>query len=114
MDNWFVLPFLIEFLNSGDFTFREKCLRSLRNNIPYLVLYLVAFIAVIIILATTKSGQEALAHDGITGCLIGLSTVFGLLFIVILLGYGLVQIPFSYMRYVSLNKKVRELQYKVA
>jgi hypothetical protein len=66
------------------------------------MIYFVAFIVLVIVLATTETGRAALAkyiypltsyRDGILGCLIGLSLVFGLLSIVILLGYGLVEIP---------------------
>jgi hypothetical protein len=52
--------------------------------------------------------------EGIVGCIIGLSLVFGLLSIVILLGYGIIQIPVSYLKYASNNKKLRYLQYKAA
>lgn len=51
--NWFVLPFLIEYLAAADFTFKERVMRSIRNNIPMLVVYLVLFVVVIIILAVT-------------------------------------------------------------
>ena len=44
----------------------------------------------------------------------GLSLVFGLLSIVILLGYGLAQIPFSYLKFASNARKLRYFQYKVA
>jgi hypothetical protein len=35
-------------------------MRSLRNNIPLLVIYFVAFIIIIIVLAFTDSGRKAL------------------------------------------------------
>lgn len=59
--NWFILPFLMEYLAAGDFTFGEKFMRAIRNNIPLLIVYFVAFIIVIIILAVTEAGREALA-----------------------------------------------------
>jgi len=58
--NWVVLPFLMEYLASGDFTTREKIMRSIKNNVPMLVVYLVLFIVVVIILSVTASGREAL------------------------------------------------------
>ena len=58
--NWFVLPILQEYLAAGDFTVKERVMRSLRNNIPLLVIYFVAFIIIIIILAFTDSGRKAL------------------------------------------------------
>lgn len=52
--------------------------------------------------------------EGVAGCIIGLSLVFGLLSIVILLGYGLVRIPFSYLRFSSNKRALRYFQYKTA
>ncbi len=47
------------------------------------------------------------------GCIIGLNLVFGLLSIVILLGYGLVEIPLSYFRFSSNVKKLKYYRFKV-
>ena len=58
--NWFVLPILQEYLAAGDFTMKERVMRSLRNNIPLLVIYFVAFMIIIIVLAFTDSGRKAL------------------------------------------------------
>ncbi len=58
--NWFVMPFLIEYLGAADFTVKERLLRSIRNNVPMLVIYMVVFVLVILILAVTESGREAL------------------------------------------------------
>lgn len=58
--NWFILPVLMEYLAAGDFTFRERFMRALRNNIPLLICYFVAFVVVVIILAVTEKGREAL------------------------------------------------------
>ena len=59
--NWFVLPFLQEYLAAGDFTRRERLMRSLRNNIPLLLIFFLAFIIILICLAFTEKGREALA-----------------------------------------------------
>ncbi len=58
--NWFVLPILQEYLAAGDFTMKERVMRSLRNNIPLLVIYFVTFIIIVIVLAFTDSGRKAL------------------------------------------------------
>ena len=52
--------------------------------------------------------------DGLVGCIVGLTLVFGLLSIVLLLGYGLVEIPLSYFKFASNMKKLRYYLYKVA
>lgn len=58
--NWFVLPILQEYLAAGDFTVKERVMRSLRNNIPLLLIYFVTFIIIVIVLAFTDSGRKAL------------------------------------------------------
>lgn len=58
--NWFVLPILQEYVAAGDFTVKERVMRSLRNNIPLLVIYFVTFIIIVIVLAFTESGRKAL------------------------------------------------------
>jgi hypothetical protein len=58
--NWFVLPILQEYLAAGDFTVKERVMRSLRNNIPLLVIYFATFIIIVIVLAFTDSGRKAL------------------------------------------------------
>lgn len=58
--NWFIVPFLMEYLSAADFTVKERFIRSLRNNVPMLLVYVVLFLIVVIILAVTESGREAL------------------------------------------------------
>lgn len=55
-----------------------------------------------------------LYSDGLLGCVIGLNLVFGLLTIVILLGYGLVEIPKSFFQMSSNKNKLVHFQCKVA
>lgn len=49
--NWFIIPLLVEYFNSGDFSVKEKVFRALRNFIPQFILYIVFFIICIVILA---------------------------------------------------------------
>ena len=60
MLNWFVLPIMQEYLAAGDFTTKERVMRSLRNNIPMLLIFFVTFIIIVICLAFTESGRKAL------------------------------------------------------
>jgi hypothetical protein len=48
------------------------------------------------------------------GCVIGLTLVFGLLTIVLLLGYGLVEIPIQYFHFASHKRSLTSYQIKVA
>lgn len=54
--NWFVLPLLTEYLAAGDFTRGERMMRSLRNNVPLMLVYFVGFLVIVVVLAVTDSG----------------------------------------------------------
>ena len=58
--NWFILPILVEYLAAGDFTAKERVMRSMRNNVPLMILYFVTFIIIVICLAVTETGRAAL------------------------------------------------------
>lgn len=53
-------------------------------------------------------------REGIVGTMIGLGLVFGLLTVVILLGYGLVEIPKRCYKNSSYEKRLRLYQYNVS
>ena len=89
-------------------------MRAIRKNIPMMIVYFVAFIGIVVVLAVTEAGKVALEENGLMGCVIGLNLVFGLLSIVFLLGYGLVAIPISYFKFSSNSRKLMRLLCKVA
>ena len=51
--NWFILPFLLEFVIAVDFSIKERVIRSLKNNFPYLLIYIFLFALIVVILALT-------------------------------------------------------------
>lgn len=53
-------------------------------------------------------------RQGIVGTMIGLGLVFGLLNLVLLLGYGLVEIPKKCYKNSSNEKNLRYYQYRVS
>ncbi|GFR49399.1 hypothetical protein Agub_g11451 [Astrephomene gubernaculifera] len=86
---WLLLPFFQYYSDAGDFTVKGKCLTSLKENA---ILYgSVAAVGLVGIAALLISKKMTL--DGLVGLGIGLSNAFGLIASIILLGYGLVEIP---------------------
>lgn len=51
---------MIEYIGSGDFTPKDKALRALKNNVPMLIAYIVAFLLAVIILSVSENGREIL------------------------------------------------------
>ena len=86
---WLVLPLLKRFMTAGEFTFLTKVKRVLINQARYFAFLIVFLLIFIIYLAiiddlTTESLQTFLAAMG---------SLWGMLLIIILMGYGVVAIP---------------------
>jgi len=89
----FVFPYLRSYLEAGEFTMKGKLSRSLKDNLPYYILYVLIVGATVAVLSSYDLGREALAKQGVTGCLITLNMVVGLLSIIFVLGYGISALP---------------------
>ena len=88
---WLILPFMQSFAQSGEFTLAGKIKRSLINNAIYYGTYMAIFSVLLIYVGVKHSidGQK-LKVIGITA-----SNTWGLFLLVLLLGYGLVEVPRS-------------------
>ncbi|GLC39990.1 hypothetical protein PLESTB_000120900 [Pleodorina starrii] len=86
---WLLLPFFQYYSDAGDFTVKGKCMTSLKENaILYGSVAAVGLVGIAALLISKK-----MTPDGLMGLGIGLSNAFGLIASIILLGYGLVEIP---------------------
>jgi len=89
--SWFLLPFLQEYYEAGEFHFCGRFKRSLWNNT---VLYVVCGVLGIIILAITYFASDRVrSADSMQGYVMCLSHLAGSSVAMLLLGYGLVAIP---------------------
>lgn len=86
---WVLIPFQLEFYNAGDFTFKAKLIRSIRMNLVFFAVAGVAFLVFLLYLIISKR----ISPSNISGFIICLSNTWGLLLAVLLLGYGLVEVP---------------------
>jgi LMBR1-like membrane protein len=60
--NWFILPFITEYLRAAEFTVQGKIVRALKSNIPYYIIYLVLFVILIVVLSFSTAGRASLAR----------------------------------------------------
>ncbi|KAF5836465.1 LMBR1-like membrane protein-domain-containing protein [Dunaliella salina] len=86
---WIVLPFYQVYSEAGDFTVRSRCWTSIKEN---MLLY-----GVVGTLAAFGVGMlfafQRVTLDTLMGVGIGISNTFGLVVGILLMGYGLVEIP---------------------
>ncbi|XP_078141385.1 G-protein coupled receptor-associated protein LMBRD2a [Centroberyx gerrardi] len=91
---WLLLPFMQSYARSGAFSMVGKMKTALIENAIYYGTYLLIFISLLIYLAAHPQWQltwTELQTIGITA-----ANTWGLFLLVLLLGYGLVEIPRSY------------------
>uniref|UniRef100_A0AAX7UST5 LMBR1 domain containing 2 n=1 Tax=Astatotilapia calliptera TaxID=8154 RepID=A0AAX7UST5_ASTCA len=100
---WLLLPFMQSYARSGAFSVVGKIKTALIENALYYGSYLLIFIALLIYVALE------LYTIGITA-----ANTWGLFLLVLLLGYGLVEIPRSYWLSSSHNYVLSKSYFKVA
>ena len=84
-----ILPFHQEYADSGAFTVWEKIKWSLRQNLLFLLFAgSIGCFGVLVLLASHR-----LTFDSLIGFAIAASNAFGLCLVLLLLGYGLVELP---------------------
>nr|CAB3263454.1 LMBR1 domain-containing protein 2-like [Phallusia mammillata] len=88
---WFILPFMQSYVCAGDFSVLGKLKRAVFENAFYYGSYLLIFGGLLIYVAA--SPQLSLDFAQLKVLLITASNTWGLFLLVLLLGYGLVEVP---------------------
>ncbi|MEW5297623.1 MAG: hypothetical protein WDW36_000821 [Sanguina aurantia] len=87
--SWIFLPFFQFYSAAGNFTIAGRCLYSLKENaVFYAIMGVVSIIGVGALIITNSMSLETMMGVGA-----GISNAFGLFCGILLLGYGLVEIP---------------------
>ncbi|XP_048451224.1 G-protein coupled receptor-associated protein LMBRD2B isoform X2 [Rhincodon typus] len=109
---WILLPFMQSYARSGDFSITGKIKTALFENAIYYGTYLLIFGALLIYVAVhpgLRLDWYKLQTIGITA-----ANTWGLFLLVLLLGYGLVEIPRSYWNAARRGHLLTKTQFKVA
>lgn len=113
--NWTIMPFAIGYVESGHFTTTGKIWNGITNDFPFLAMSCVCFGLLCTLLYLTEYGKETLAASGgLTGVIIGLNMTVSLVWLSLVVGYGLVKIPQSFCKKAGKQKRLRYYQYKVS
>lgn len=108
--SWIVLPILMEFYASGAFTFKDRMKDSLKSNLKFYAAILLLSTVIIVWMAISNSwGPSALS-----GFLMAAANTYGMLLIVVMMGYGLVEMPREIWIYTFPERALRRLEYKAA
>ena len=92
--NWTFNPFMMGYTESGNFTIKGKSWDSVKYNFPWYVLYIGLFILFCIVMWLTAWGKTVSSNaGGILAVLLGLNLAFSLLWLALVIGYGMVKIP---------------------
>ncbi|GAM21605.1 hypothetical protein SAMD00019534_047800 [Acytostelium subglobosum LB1] len=107
---WLVYPFLGSFVLAGDFRITERIHRAIRENVYiYLGLGLVGFVIMIYLLAVKNLDWKSMV-----GLAMGAANAWGIVLVIVLMGYGLVETPRYFWNVANRQITLKHLQFKVA
>ena len=87
---WIICPIAQEYHAAGSFTFKDKLLEAIKVNLKIYVLIGLIFVVFGAALVLTRGLTPAFV--------IAAANVYGLLLIIVMLGYGLVEVPSTFFR----------------
>lgn len=91
---WLLIPFLSAYVQAGEFTVLQKAKTALIDNAIYYGTYILIFVILLVYIAI--STQYNLSFQNLKLIGISAANTWGLFLLVLLLGYGLVEIPRSF------------------
>ncbi|RHY02283.1 hypothetical protein DYB25_014233, partial [Aphanomyces astaci] len=106
--SWVILPVLIEYSQSGAFTPQQK----LRASVQYLLRHYAVLLATGVALLTYLVVVDHFTLSGLVGLAMTLSNTYGLLWLIGLLGFGLVNVPRSVWRSASPHDQLRRIYFR--
>eukprot|EP00127_Corallochytrium_limacisporum_P006722 Clim_evm11s234 gene=Clim_evmTU11s234 len=110
INTFLILPGVERFLDSGEFSTAERVRASIKRNALFYSIGGIVGGLLFIYIAITQS----LAISGLIGVAQALANTWGLFLVVILLGYGLVEIPRSLWESSRPHLRLRRYQWKAA
>jgi len=107
---WTIIPIAWYYYEAGDFTPWSKFRTAIKSNIRFYLISATLLIAFLVYIAV----EANMTGSHLLGFAICLSNTWGLTLYVLLLGYGLVEVPRSYWYEASLEKSLEFCYYKAA
>mmetsp|Transcript_7202 Transcript_7202/g.9381 ORF Transcript_7202/g.9381 Transcript_7202/m.9381 type:complete len:582 (+) Transcript_7202:74-1819(+) len=107
---WLVCPIVMEYWAAGEFTFRGKLRSALRHNVKFYayacsgLLLLGVFVAI----------SHGFGPAAVAGYLVAAANCYGMLLIVLMIGYGIVDVPRELWLRANPAKQLRHLEFRAA
>lgn len=109
---WFLIPFLSAYVQAGEFTVLQKAKTALIDNAIYYGTYVLIFIILLVYMGV--STQYNLSFSSLKLIGITAANTWGLFLLVLLLGYGLVEIPRSFWHRSDINHQIDRHYFNLA
>jgi hypothetical protein len=109
---WLILPFMQSYAMAGEFTVLGKCRRSLIENCIFYASYILVLLAFFFYLLA--KGAFELNSESISTLVIAASNTWGMFFMVLLMGYGLVEVPRYIWELSRRENRLRRTYFQVA
>lgn len=107
---WIVLPIMQSYCMAGDFSVLGKLRSAIIDNLIYYGSFAAIFVVLLVYVGLHRTiSMEYLKVVGITA-----SNTWGLILLIILLGYGLVELPRSYLEASNQKGMLDRLYFKVS
>ncbi|CAF0873038.1 unnamed protein product [Rotaria sp. Silwood1] len=107
---WLVLPFMQSICQTGEFYLKGKIRYALRSNLIYYGTLLLIFGILVIYVAINYN----LNASNFKVTVIAASTTWGLFLLVLMLGYGLVQVPLNVYNHSRTSYTLSHVQFKLS
>ncbi len=107
---WTVIPVMWYFYEAGDFTFGARLRSALRSNVRFYAVAGLLLVAFLIYVAV----ESHMTGGALVGFAICLSNTWGLTLYVLLLGYGLVEVPRALWYEADAEKSLEHCYYRAA
>ncbi|CAF1481507.1 unnamed protein product, partial [Adineta ricciae] len=107
---WLILPLMQSFRETGEFSIKGKIRYAIKANLIFYGTLLLIFIVLVIYVAT----KVTMDSSSFTATLVAASTTWGLFLLVLMLGYGLVQVPKNIYNHSRTSYMLAHTQFKLS
>lgn len=114
--SWIILPVLKEYEKRGELTVRERFRAAVKSNIMFYVYVIIAVVVILVVFSIFIFAGKITFTSHFTGknlymTVIDCSNLYGLLFIIVLMGYSFVKGPKKIYGHYNIKKRIKYLEY---